>query len=223
MLSRSPGGASPPVTYATEHSHNTARESYRQLSDRLNLFPQGAPPTELLFRILEVLFTPGGGRAGGAAADPALHGAAAAAVWGKPEAEARSILEGLADRACCWTWSWRGQSFVLPPPMAGFFEFSMMRVGNGYDQKLLAELFHQYLNVEEDFVKALFAGGETQLGRVFVNERGAGARNDPPGAGLRAGHGGGRRRQPHGRGHLLLPAQDGSTSAGPAPRPWTSA
>jgi ferredoxin len=63
------------------------------------------------------------------------------------------------------------QIFVLPPPMAGFFEFSMMRLGNGYDQKLLAELYYQYLNVEEDFVKNLFAGGETQLGRVFVNEK----------------------------------------------------
>jgi hypothetical protein len=62
------------------------------------------------------------------------------------------------------------QIFALPPPMAGFFEFSMMRIGNGYDQKLLAELFYQYLNVEEDFVRNLFAGGETQLGRVFVNE-----------------------------------------------------
>ena len=46
----------------------------------------------------------------------------------------------------------------------------MMRMGNGYDQKLLAELYYQYLNVEEDFVKNLFAGGETQLGRTFVNE-----------------------------------------------------
>jgi ferredoxin len=62
------------------------------------------------------------------------------------------------------------QIFVLPPPMAGFFEFSMMRIGNSYDQKLLAELYYQYLNVEEDFIKNLFAGGETQLGRVFVNE-----------------------------------------------------
>lgn len=65
--------------------------------------------------------------------------------------------------------------FCMPPPMAGhpmacFFEFSMMRVGNGYNQKLVAELYYQYLNVEEDSVKALFAGGETQLGRVFVNE-----------------------------------------------------
>jgi ferredoxin len=55
--------------------------------------------------------------------------------------------------------------------MAGFFEFSMMRIGDHYDQKLLAELFYQYLNVEEDFVRELFAGGETQLGRAFVVER----------------------------------------------------
>jgi ferredoxin len=61
--------------------------------------------------------------------------------------------------------------------MAGFFEFSMMRLGNRYDQKLLAELFYQYLNVEEDFVKNLFAGGETQLGRTFVNERALAADN----------------------------------------------
>src|SRR5664279_958471 len=66
------------------------------------------------------------------------------------------------------------QIFVLPPPMAGFFEFSMMRVGNGYDQKLLAELFYQYLNVEEDFIKELLCGGETRMGRAFVNERAIG-------------------------------------------------
>jgi len=32
-----------------------------------------------------------------------------------------------------------GQMFVMPPPMAGFFEFCMMRLGGHYDQKLLAE------------------------------------------------------------------------------------
>jgi ferredoxin len=63
-----------------------------------------------------------------------------------------------------------GRSFVLPPPMAGFFEFSMMRVRDDVDQKLLAELYYQYLNVEEDFIKELFTEGETQLGRVFVSE-----------------------------------------------------
>jgi ferredoxin len=38
------------------------------------------------------------------------------------------------------------------------------------DQQALAELFYQYLNVEEDFIKALFTEGQTQLGRVFVHE-----------------------------------------------------
>ncbi len=39
-------------------SHNTARESYRKLTERLNRFPQGAPPSELLYQILGVLFSP---------------------------------------------------------------------------------------------------------------------------------------------------------------------
>jgi Na+-translocating ferredoxin:NAD+ oxidoreductase RNF subunit RnfB len=47
----------------------------------------------------------------------------------------------------------------------------MMRVRDDVDQKLLAELFYQYMNVEEDFIRELFTpGGGTQLGRVFVHE-----------------------------------------------------
>jgi ferredoxin len=46
----------------------------------------------------------------------------------------------------------------------------MMRVRHDIDQKALSELFYQYLNVEEDFIRELFTRGETQLGRVFVNE-----------------------------------------------------
>ena len=55
--------------------------------------------------------------------------------------------------------------------MAGFFEFSMMRVRDDIDQRLLAELFYQYINVEEDFILALFANGETQLGRRSSTSR----------------------------------------------------
>jgi Pyruvate/2-oxoacid:ferredoxin oxidoreductase delta subunit len=54
--------------------------------------------------------------------------------------------------------------------MAGFFEFSLMRITGDIDQKLLSELYYQYINVEEDFIKNLFLVGETQLGRVFVHE-----------------------------------------------------
>jgi Na+-translocating ferredoxin:NAD+ oxidoreductase RNF subunit RnfB len=55
--------------------------------------------------------------------------------------------------------------------MAGFFEFSMMRLRGDVDQKVLGELFYQYMNVEEEFIKQLFVRGETQLGRAYVQER----------------------------------------------------
>ena len=157
-------------------AHATLRDSYQRLSDRLNRFPQGAPPSELLFRILQVLYTEQ--EAGLVAQLPIkpFTVAAAARLWGQPEARAREVLEGLASRGMLLDLDdGREQLFVLPPPMAGFFEFSMMRIGATYDQKLLADLFHQYLNVEEDFVRNLFAGGETQLGRTFVNEPAANA------------------------------------------------
>ena len=83
----------------------------------------------------------------------------------------RHILEQLASRAILVDIERNGESvYTLPPPMAGFFEFSLMRVRDDIDQKVLSELFFQYMNVEEDFIKDLFTRGETQLGRAFVNE-----------------------------------------------------
>jgi ferredoxin len=153
-------------------AHITLRSSYRSLADRINLFPQGAPPTELLFRILEVLFTQEEAALVALLPIRPFDVATAARIWKKTAAESRTILETLAGRGMLLDMEKDGaQIFVLPPPMAGFFEFSMMRIGNSYDQKLLAELFHQYINVEEEFIRALMAEGETQLGRTFVSER----------------------------------------------------
>ena len=61
--------------------------------------------------------------------------------------------------------------------MAGFFEFSMMRVRGDADQQALAELYYDYINVEEDFCRELFTTGQTQLGRVFVDETALPARD----------------------------------------------
>lgn len=152
-------------------SHHTAKESYRRMSERLNRFPQGAPPTKLLFQILEMLFSPEEAELVSLLPIKPFNVKVAAHAWKQTEAEARIVLDELASRGMMLDTEIDGeQAYVMPPPMAGFFEFSMMRVGNKYDQKLLAKLFYQYLNVEEDFIRALFAGGETQLGRVFVNE-----------------------------------------------------
>ena len=157
-------------------SHIALKQSYQSLSDRLNLFPQGAPPTELLFRILQLLFTEKEAALVALLPLRPFTAAAAARNWKQTEGQALAILENLASRGMLLDVELGEQRlFVLPPPMAGFFEFSMMRVGNGYDQKLLAELFYQYLNVEEDFVKDLLCAGETRMGRVFVSESALGA------------------------------------------------
>jgi hypothetical protein len=152
-------------------AHLAARSAYARLADRLNQVPQGAPPSDLLYRILGLLFTE---REAGLVAQLPIRpfsAASAAAAWKMSEAEAQGILEGLASKAILLDLQQDGeQRYVLPPPMAGFFEFSMMRVRGDVDQRVLAELFYQYITVEEDFIKALFTDGETQLGRAFVHE-----------------------------------------------------
>jgi ferredoxin len=156
-------------------AHATARSAYRDLVDRLNRFPQGAPPSDLLYRILRILFTE---REAGLVARLPIRpfdAGTAARAWRMTPEEALPILEALADKALLVDAVRNGETrWVLPPPMAGFFEFSMMRVRSDIDQKALAELFYQYLNVEEDFVRELFTRGETQLGRAFVNEEALG-------------------------------------------------
>lgn len=145
--------------------------TYARLVQRLNRFPQGAPPSERLFQILRLLFSePEAGLVAQLPIRP-FTARRAAAIWRVPLAEAERTLDTLAGRSLLLDYPHRsGRRYVLPPPMAGFFEFSLMRVRGDLDQKLLSELFHQYLNVEEDFARDLFATGSTQMGRAFVDE-----------------------------------------------------
>jgi ferredoxin len=152
--------------------HNTIKTaSFNNLAERLNRFPQGAPPTELLFKILKVLFSEREAKLVSELPIKPFTDKKAAAIWKLNLNDARIILNDLADRGILLDYEEDGNTtYVLPPPMAGFFEFSLMRYRKDIDQKVLAELFYQYMNVEEDFIKDLFLNGETQLGRVFVNE-----------------------------------------------------
>ena len=153
-------------------AHLTVREGYRRLVDRLNRFAQGAPPSQLLHKILEILVSER--EAGLLALLPIrpFRAAAASRAWRLPLAQTRKLLDGLASRAILLDLEDSGEPvYVLPPPMAGFFEFSLMRVRRDVDQRTLAELLYQYCNVEEDFVRELFVRGETKLGRVLVQEQ----------------------------------------------------
>ncbi len=152
-------------------AHHTVKSGYVQLADRLNRLPQGAPVSTLLYKILEMLYTEKEAKLVSLLPIKPFTIEKAARVWEMKASAARKILDALCRRAILMDMEENGQRvFCLPPPMAGFFEFSLMRIRNDIDQKVLSELFYQYLNVEDDFIKALFAKGETKLGRVFVQE-----------------------------------------------------
>jgi len=152
-------------------AHLTARKSYVELSERLNRFPQGAPPSDLLYRILGMLFSDREAELVAKLPIRPFSAEQAAHNWRVGVAEAETILQQLAGRSLLVDMQVNGRmEYVLPPPMAGFFEFALMRVRDDINQKLLSELYEQYITVEEGFVKQLFVTGNTQLGRVFVQE-----------------------------------------------------
>lgn len=152
-------------------AHITLRSAYQNLTDRLNLFPQGAPPSETLYKILTMLFSENEAQFVSLLPIKPFDSKLASKLTKKSLAETEKILDELSSRGILLDAEVKGnKQYTLPPPMAGFFEFSMMRLRTDLDQKVLAELFYQYLNVEEDFIRELFTNGETQLGRTFVNE-----------------------------------------------------
>ncbi|MDO5132102.1 MAG: 4Fe-4S binding protein [Eubacteriales bacterium] len=151
--------------------HLTSRDAYRNLEDRINLFTQGAPSSETLTKILGVLFTEKEAKWVAKLPIRPFSLKKAAQLWGTSEAKAEKLLDHLCEKGLLVDSFDHGiRKFVLPPPMIGFFEFSLMRTRGDIDQKYLSELFYQYINVEEDFIKDLFLGMDTKLGRVFVNE-----------------------------------------------------
>jgi len=152
-------------------AHHTVKYGYMELVDRLNRFPQGAPPGKLLYKILKMLYSEKEAKLVSLLPIKPFTAEKASRVWGKDPSTSQNILDELCSRAILMDMEENGRRvYCLPPPMAGFFEFSLMRIRNDIDQKVLSELFYQYLNVEDDFIKELFIKGETKLGRVFVNE-----------------------------------------------------
>ncbi len=161
-------------------AHQYNNSMYARMAERINKFPQGAPLSDSLFQILRILVSE---QEAGLIAQLPIRPftvATAARIWQCTEAEAQNTLEALASRAMLLDLDYSGaQTYCLPPPMAGFFEFALMRVRDDIDQKALSELFYQYLNVEEDFIKALFVENGTPMGRIFGQEKALDAEHNP--------------------------------------------
>ncbi len=91
-------------------AHNTIKSDYSRLSERLNRFPQGAPPSELLFKILSMLFSEK--EAGLVSLLPIKPFTAekASRIWKMDLTSTQKILDELAGRAILVDVEQNGQS-----------------------------------------------------------------------------------------------------------------
>jgi hypothetical protein len=106
-------------------AHRTIKSSYEQLVERLNRFPQGAPPSDLLYAILKLLFTEKEAALVSLLPIKPFTVETASRAWKMDAPSAQRVLDELAGRAILVDVEQDGQSvYCLPPPMAGFFEFS---------------------------------------------------------------------------------------------------
>ena len=149
--------------------HITSK-SYKNLQARLDRHVQGAPESETLYKILEILFTEEEAELTAKLPIRFFTIKEAAKRFKKNLAETEKILNGLANKGILLDMANRKKrTFILAPTMAGFFEFSLMRTDGKFDRKILSELFYKYINQEEDFVKRIF-GMRIPADRTFVHE-----------------------------------------------------
>jgi ferredoxin len=152
-------------------AHHTVKSAYVSLARRLNKFPQGAPPSELLFKILAVIFSEEEARLVAQLPLRPFTARRAARIWKVSELDAERRLENLASRALLFDVNREGATtYVVAPPVAGFFEMAMMHARPDIDQRALAELFHEYVLADDGFLRALMTEGHTQFGRMLVHE-----------------------------------------------------
>ena len=205
-------------------AHQHLKTAYHRLAERINLFPQGAPPSELLYGILKMLFSEREAELVSLLPIRPFDARRAAAVWRTGQRQAGEILNGLADRGILLDIEENGNRvYILPPPMAGFFEFSLMRLRADLDQKALSELFYQYINVEEDFIKALFVARRDPAGPCLCARTGPSSGQRATRPGLRAGKPTSSRQPPASGWPCATAATRWRTWGRPATPPWTSA
>ena len=118
--------------------HNTSRKGYDKLVERLNKFPLGAPPSDTLYQILNVMFSKEEAELVALLPIKPFTAKVAAKAWKKSIEESETILNELASRALLIDVEVNGNAtYSLPPPMAGFFEFSLIYCSTYYKLTVL--------------------------------------------------------------------------------------
>jgi len=158
------------------HGASLGRE-HRDLADRLQhgtaamVEPHDPAAQAAWQEILEILFSPED--AALAARLPVLPTPleTLASRTGLDRESVRRQLDAMADRGLVLdlTDAAGTTTYMLAPPMIGFFEFSMMRLSDGLPKERLATAYHAYLEDDLSFLDEL-SGADTLMSRTLVHE-----------------------------------------------------
>ncbi len=146
-------------------------KGYTDLAKRLNKSPQGAYESKALYKILKELFSEKEAEYASILPMNLFTVDDASKIWKKNKRESKKILNSLAKKgALLDLHNGKTHVYFLAPPMVGFFEFSLMRTEGKFNKKLLAKLYSEYLDKDDNYVKNNISI-DPLFYRVFIQEK----------------------------------------------------
>ena len=151
------------------HLNQLGEKPYQELLQRLNQYQVGAPDSEQLRKILEILYTKEEAYVGSRFPLGRASLEELSQRTGIEKSRLEQILEQMAQKGVVID-SAPGDTrlFLLSPTIFGFFEFSFMRLDSELPLKELAELMEAALQKE---MGREFFGSRTQMSRTLIYEK----------------------------------------------------
>ena len=154
------------------------KDEYRDLVKRLERGtmalpePEDARAEQARREILEIIFTPEEAALAARLPVRPISLDRLAARLAVPATDLEARLEPMCERGVALDLvnpRTGKRSYMLAPPVVGFFEYSLMRAKDSIPKKRMAEALHAYTHGDPAFAREAF-GKETVVGRTLVHE-----------------------------------------------------
>ena len=144
--------------------HLVGKDVYRRVGRKVDGLTARAPWNETLHEILKELFSEAEAEVFVKMPYSLAPFERVARVTGIEETRLRTLLDGMGNKGLVVDFALGDTTWYMPSPMfVGLFEFTMMRTGPDVDSRLMADLFHRYLDDG-----AVFAANSEGGKRVFI-------------------------------------------------------
>ncbi len=135
--------------------HLGAKDEYLALEEKIDGMWLRTPKRKSFLEVLKLIYTPEEARFVSAMSWGFANLAQVARATGTREAEARVMLEALADKGLVLDITPAGETVYVPSPIViGIFEFTMMRTDGAVDKKAAARLFADCMLTDGAFFAA---------------------------------------------------------------------